>query len=46
MGADFWNFLGNDGGTYDVLLGLYRDVGAEHIALLDELRAAIAARRL
>ena len=46
MGADFWNFLGNDGGTYDALLALYRDVGAEYVALLDELRAAIAARRL
>lgn len=44
IGADFWNFVGNDGGTYDLLLTLYRQVGGEYTPRLDELRAAVAAR--
>jgi hypothetical protein len=44
IGADFWNFVGDDARTYELLLALYRDVGAEHTTRLEELRAAIAAR--
>jgi hypothetical protein len=44
VGADFWNFVGDDGGTYDLLLTLYRQVGGEYTPRLEELRAAIAAR--
>lgn len=43
VGPDFWNFVGDDPGTYEVLLDLYRGVGAEYVGALDELRAAIAA---
>lgn len=44
MGAAFWNFVGNDPGTYDVLVELYREVGTGYTQALDDLRAAIAAR--
>jgi hypothetical protein len=44
IGADFWNFVGDDDRTYELLLGLYRGVGREYTDRLDELRAAIAAR--
>lgn len=44
LGAEFWNFVGDDAGTYDLLLDLYREVGAEHAQRLDELRTALAGR--
>jgi Type II restriction endonuclease, TdeIII len=44
IGAAFWNFVGDDRGTYDLLLGLYREVGGEFDQQLDRLRAAVAAR--
>lgn len=44
LGADFWNFIGDDGGTYELLLDLYRQVGLEYDARLDELRQALAGR--
>ncbi len=44
LGDAFWNFVGDDDGTFDLLLGLYRTVGEEYTAQLDELRAALAAR--
>jgi HPt (histidine-containing phosphotransfer) domain-containing protein len=44
LGADFWNFVGHDDGTYDLLLGLYRDVGAQYAQQLDDLREALAGR--
>jgi Type II restriction endonuclease, TdeIII len=44
MGAAFWNFVGDDPMTYDVLIELYRTVGASYTEALDDLRAAIAAR--
>jgi len=44
LGADFWNFAGDDPGTYDLLLDLYREVGSEFTDALDELRAALAGR--
>jgi len=44
MGAAFWNFVGDDLGTYDLLLALYREVGGEYADQLDDLRAAVAAR--
>jgi hypothetical protein len=44
IGAQFWNFVGNDDGTHDQLLALYRDVGAEYSERLDDLRAAVAGR--
>ncbi len=43
IGATFWNFVGDDSATYDLLLELYREVGVEYGQTLDELRAAIAA---
>jgi hypothetical protein len=46
VGADFWNFVGDDNGTYDLLLTLYRQVGGDYTVRLDELRAALAARAL
>lgn len=42
MGAEFWNFVGNDPGTHELLLALYREVGAEYTERLDDLRAAVA----
>jgi hypothetical protein len=42
MGAAFWNFVGDDPGTYDLLLELYREIGAEYTQALDDLRRAIA----
>jgi hypothetical protein len=44
LGQGFWNFVGNDGGTYELLLDLYRDVGSEFTHELDVLRAALAGR--
>lgn len=44
LGASFWNFVGDDGGTYEFLLDLYRQVGAEYAQQLDELRRALAGR--
>ena len=41
LGAPFWNFLGDDGGTYEMLLGLSRDVGVEYGDQVDELRSAV-----
>jgi hypothetical protein len=43
MGAAFWNFVGDDPATYELLLELYRGVGTGYNQMLDELRAAIAA---
>ena len=44
LGPDFWNFVGDDDGAYDLLLDLYRDVGLEYGGRLDELRQALAGR--
>lgn len=44
IGAAFWNFVGDDPGTSNLLLGLYRGVGGEYGQRLDDLRAAVAAR--
>jgi hypothetical protein len=44
LGAEFWNFIGDDVGTFDLLLDLYRQVGHEYTVKLDELRAALAGR--
>jgi hypothetical protein len=44
MGAAFWNFVGDDPGTYDVMVELYREVGVDYTQALDDLRAVIAAR--
>ena len=44
LGPDFWNFLGDDPATYELLLELYRNVGAEYTKRLDELREALAGR--
>jgi type II restriction endonuclease TdeIII len=46
MGAVFWNFLGDEDGTYEALLRLYRAVGIEYADRLDELREAVAGREL
>lgn len=46
LGDAFWNFLGDDGGTFELLLGLYRSVGEEYTAQLDELREALAGREV
>lgn len=46
LGADFWNFVGDDRGTYEVLLDLYQQVGLEYVERLDELRRALAGRRV
>jgi hypothetical protein len=43
MGAAFWNFVGDDPATYELLVQLYSEVGTESSQELDELRAAIAA---
>jgi hypothetical protein len=44
IGAAFWDFVGDDEGTYDLLLALYREVGGEYAQQLDDLRAAVATR--
>ncbi len=44
LGADFWNFVGGDSGTYDRLVNLYRQVGSEYTHKLDDLREALAGR--
>ena len=44
IGAAFWNFVGDDVGTYDQLIGLYREVGGEYGQQIDDLRSAVAAR--
>jgi Type II restriction endonuclease, TdeIII len=44
VGPDFWNFIGDDEGTFDLLLGLYRQVGLEYVEPLDDLREALAGR--
>ena len=46
LGAEFWNFVGDDEGTFELLLGLYRNVGEEHADQLDGLRAALAGREV
>lgn len=43
LGDEFWNFVGG-AGTFDQLLDLYREVGMEYTARLDELRQALAGR--
>ena len=44
LGAEFWNFVGDDEGTNDLLLNLYRRVGEEYTEQLDDLREALAGR--
>jgi type II restriction endonuclease TdeIII len=44
LGSEFWNFLGDDGHTYELLLDLYREVGSEYTQRLDDLREALAGR--
>ncbi len=44
LGLEFWNFVGDDAGTFELLLDLYRQVGLEYTLKLDELRAALAGR--
>lgn len=44
LGAEFWNFVGDDDGTYYLLLDLYRQVGMEYTEQLDNLREALAGR--
>ena len=44
LGPEFWNFVGDDAQTYELLLSLYRQVGQEYTDKLDELRAALAGR--
>jgi hypothetical protein len=44
LGAEFWNFVGDDDGTQDLLLDLYRSVGQEYTEQLDVLREALAGR--
>lgn len=44
LGPELWNFLGNDPATYEQLLDLYREVGADYIQALDSLREALAGR--
>jgi hypothetical protein len=44
IGAAFWNVVGDDDGTYDLLIVLYREVGGEYTQQLDELRTAVAER--
>lgn len=44
LGAKFWNFVGDDARTLELLLDLYRQVGQEYTSRLDELRAALAGR--
>jgi hypothetical protein len=44
LGSEFWNFVGGDPHTYELLLTLYRDVGSEFTERLDDLRAALAGR--
>jgi len=44
LGPEFWNFVGDDDGTYDLLLDLYRQVGEEYTEQLDELREGLAGR--
>jgi Type II restriction endonuclease, TdeIII len=43
LGAAFWNFVGDAGETYDILLAHYRQIGEEYAPVLEELRAVIAA---
>jgi Type II restriction endonuclease, TdeIII len=44
LGPELWNFLGDDLGTYDLILELYRQVGLEFTDPLDELRETLAGR--
>jgi hypothetical protein len=44
FGPKFWNFVGDDEGTYELLLSLYREVGEEYTEQLDDLREALAGR--
>jgi hypothetical protein len=46
VGAAFWNFLGDEEGTYEALLALYRAIGSEYTDRLDELRQALAGREV
>lgn len=44
FGDTFWNFVGNDPATYDAVVEIYRDVGADYANRLDDLRAAYSGR--
>ena len=44
LGPEFWNFIGDDARTFELLLDQYRHVGQEFTSKLDELRAALAGR--
>lgn len=44
LGADFWSFVGGGSDTYELLLSLYRQVGAEATPEIDTLRQALAGR--
>ncbi len=44
LGLDFWNFVGDDSGTYGLLLELCRQVGTEYTQQLDDLRQTLAGR--
>lgn len=44
LGPEFWNFVGDADGTFDLLLDLYRNVGEEYTEPLDALREALAGR--
>lgn len=44
LGSEFWDFIGGAQGTYAALLNLYREVGMEYTARLDDLRQAFAGR--
>lgn len=44
LGDEFWDFVGDAPGTYGALLDLYREVGVEYTARLDDLRQAFAGR--
>ena len=41
LGPPFWDFVGGGAGTYEELLGLYREVGDEFAERLQELRQAV-----
>jgi hypothetical protein len=44
LGPEFWDFIGDDDTTYELLLELYRQVGLEYADHLDDLRQALAGR--
>jgi hypothetical protein len=41
LGAPFWDFVGGGAGTYEELLGVFREVGDEFAERLQELRQAV-----